>query len=483
MTGNCPSKIWTPKAHCRQFNRDVTVALSRALMRSSRKIFAGQLKKFSTSSRKINLVPIFDVEEANALYKKLLAAKDEPAKLEIKFAEKFDGAPLLERYNVDELAASPIKYFDAVNEVADTLLEALQTYETAQAATIGEFSQAALKLGEKYTDNPNLTADENSMLAERQKFLAQRLELGTDIIKEQILSLKAQAENFFTRLDDINGGQNSICALVDLKAEPRADFAFLVENYVRLVQNAQSKLNFFIEHKDFVLQIVGAWEVWSNDYEVFKTSLREKLFAACREANIDEEIYFAWYEDWRTKRFEIEQKFLPPVKFALKGNLFDATEKVLQALHDYRDSVDKFYLQERKGIYQKFAFKAVGELRDKFDTDSRLYDLTWKFQQDLQKIIFACDKIEERIFLLKWAESLLNLSLDEIIAFIKERALDTVTEKILTQFAALRRQNFSAYLVDAEAYGKALEQRNKEFNQLVFSMKKGLKKNERLGQT
>ena len=229
-----------------------------------------------------NLVPKFDDAKITELYKKVLSAKDEPAKPEITLAEKFDGAPLSERFNVAELAASPIKYFDAVNELADALLDALQAYETAQAATIGEFSQAALKLGEKYTDNPNLTPDENRLLADRQKFLARRLELRTDEPKSQILSLKMQAEKFFTRLDDIICGDNSIRELVDVKSEARTDFAFLVENYVRIVQNAQSKLNFFIEHKDLVINIVNAWTTWTDDYAIFKTSLREKLFADCR---------------------------------------------------------------------------------------------------------------------------------------------------------------------------------------------------------
>lgn len=436
--------------------------------------FQGSPQKILDIFKANNLVPKFDDTKITELYKKLLSAKDKPAKPEIPLPENFDGAPLSERFNVAELAVSPIKYFDAVNELADALLDALQAYETAQAATIGEFSRAALTLGEKYTDNPNLTPDENRLLADRQKFLARRLELRTDEPKSQILSLKAQAEKFFTRLDDIICGDNSIRELVDVKSEARTDFAFLVENYVRIVQNAQSKLNFFIEHKDLVINIVKAWTTWTDDYEAFKTSLREKFFADCREDNVDEEIFAAWYEDWRTKRFEIEQKFLPPIEFALKGHLFGVVEKVLQALHDYRDEVDRFYLQERKGIYQNFAFNAGGELQDEFSTESRLFAVTEKFQLNLQKIIFACDKVEERIFLLKWAESLLDLSVASIVEFVKERALDKISETFLTQFSALRRQNFATYLTDAEAYGKALEKRNKEFNQLIFRMRKGL---------
>ena len=151
-------------------------------------------------------------------------------------------------------------------------------------------------------------------------------------------------------------------------------------------------------------------------------------------------------------------------------------ERVLEVLRGYRAAVDEFYLHERKNIYQKFAFQSGGDLQEKFEIEGELYKLTEKFQRDLQVIIFACDKSEERIFLLKWAEPLLNLPIDELSNFIRNRELDGISQEILTQFAELRRQNFAQYLSDAQAYGAALEQREKEFNALIFRMRKELNK-------
>ncbi len=48
----------------------------------------------------------------------------------------------------------------------------------------------------------------------------------------------------------------------------------------------------------------------------------------------------------------------------------------MKALADYKDALDKFYLQERKTIYQKFAFQAGGDLQEKFETESELYKRT-----------------------------------------------------------------------------------------------------------
>ena len=98
-----------------------------------------------------------------------------------------------------------------------------------------------------------------------------------------------------------------------------------------------------------------------------------------------------------------------------------------------------------------------------------------RLQRDLQEIIFSRDT-EERIFLLKWSEPLLNLPIDEISNFIRDKELDSIAEEVLTQFAALKRKNFAEYLADSKSYSEAVQTREKEFNALVFKMRKDLRK-------
>jgi len=383
---------------------------------------------------------------------------------------------ILKKFDAAAIEKSPIKYFDAVLNVTNEFLNILQDYEAAQSETIAAFLKITLKLNVKYFDNPNLTPEENSLLAERQKFLAQRLELGTDEPKRKILLVKAQAENFFAELDAINGSDDSIRELAELQAEPRADFEFLVENLSRIILNAQRKVNFFAAHKDLVSKVVEAQAAWRDNYKVFKTSLSEELSATCRNESIDVEIFDEWYEDWQQKRFTIEQRFLPLVKFALDGHFQNAIYNTLESLQGYRDSVDKFYLHERKNIYQKFAFQVGGDLQEKFETENELYKLAEKLQRDLQTIIFSCDKTEEKIFLLKWSEPILNLPIDAISNFIHDKNLDAISEEVLTQFAAIKRQDFATYLSDNKTYGEAIQKRGQEYNALIFRMRKDLYK-------
>lgn len=415
---------------------------------------------------------------------------------QIRLTANFNYRPILAKYDVAAVNKSAIKYFDAVLSVTDELLNVLQEYETSQSETIAEFLKITLNLGAKYTDNPNLTEEENSLLSERQKILARRLEIGIDAPKRRILSVKAQAERFFERLDAINDGTESISELAELQAQPRADFELLVENMARIIRDVQQRVDFLDAHREFVSNVVKAHIGWSNDYKAFKTSLREELAADCRNDGIDDEIFAAWYDDWQKKRLAIEQRFLPLVEFGFKGALSETVDdlmgvfcdfrlkrplseevyKVLRFLGEYRGAVDKFYLHERKNIYQKFAFVPGGDLQEKFETESELYKLAEKLQRDLQGIIFACDKTEERIFLLRWSEPILNLPIDEISNFIRDKELDSIAEEVLTQFAELKRKNFAEYLADSKAYSDAAQNREKEFNALIFRMRKDLNK-------
>lgn len=297
----------------------------------------------------------------------------------------FDYRPLLKKFDAAAIAKSPIKYFDALLNVADELLKFLEEYGAAQKEIIAENFKTTLKLKAKYVDDPKLTPEENFLFAERQKFLAQRLDLSTDAPAKKILSVKAQAEKFFAQLDAINSDNRSVHDLAELQAEPRAEFEFLVENLARIILDAQRKVDFFAEHKNFVSAVVNFHSEWRDAYKSFKTGLREEFFAICRKENIGEEIFVARYEDWRTKRFELEEKILSLVAFVLKGNLLDAAEKIFKILRTYREAVDKFYLHERKNVCPKFAAA-----------------------DDLQKIISSRKKTEEKIFLLRWAEPFLN---------------------------------------------------------------------------
>lgn len=303
-------------------------------------------------------------------------------------------------YDVEAVDRSPVKFADAVQSVADILLKNLNRFENANADIIGKFFQLSLKLKTKNVDSPNLTEGENLLLYNRQQRLAQQIELGINDAREQLLSLKSQAEDISARLDRINHLPNSLSELATLEREPRPSFAFLVENAVRIINNSQRRVDFFIANQQFVENIIDRWADWNEDYEAFKTVKRKDFIARCSAAQIEQEIWQEWYADWQSKRFAIEQRFLPLVEFALKGNLLStdgtesAAEQTLSILETYKYDVDDFFILKRKNIRQAPAVK------------NELQNLTDKFQRSLQNLIGERTEPKERIFLSHWAEPL-----------------------------------------------------------------------------
>src|SRR5699024_5293991 len=96
--------------------------------------------------------------------------------------------------------------------------------------------------------------------------------------------------------------------------------------------------------------------------------------------------------------------------------------------------------------------------------------------KELQNIIFSLENLEDRMFLLKWLGSLLDLHIDEVVNFVKDKDLSKISNDVLTEFIHLKRKNFEVYISDSQAYSEELQRREKEYNSLIFKMRKDLMK-------
>lgn len=444
------------------------------------------------------LIPIFDDENITELYKKIYIEKpklleqlsqiqsqiDELEKSqEVKLlSSEFDYTQILKDYDIESINNSIIKYYKAVISWVDDLIQKLDYFQEQKKDIITEFNKIGLKLSKKYEENPNLNEEENNLLRDRQKFFKKNFELGMNEVTRKLLSYKKQAQNIEDRIDEINESDDGITKLAELEEEKRASFSFIAENTANIVKNALIKMDYFEKNKDFAVSAINLWDKWSMDYKVLKTTYKEDLKNSCEREEIEEEIWSSWFEDWCATRFTIEKQFMPLIKEGLSGN-FDVEKKgvaviedVVELLQEYKEKVDQFYKNERSAIYVSYAFTANGELQEKFATELKLYEISSNFQKKLQNIIFSLEKNENKIFLINWANNLIDLPVDEIINFIELKKLDAIPEQVLNQFIELKKKNFEVYLSDAKAYGEEQDRREKEFNSLIFKMRKGLAK-------
>lgn len=445
------------------------------------------------------LQPIFDDDEITQLYKKIYFEKPtllnqlkelqnqiEALQTVTLLSSEFDYTALLAKYDITSINNSIIKYYQAIQQWTDELMEKLDYYEQEKEDVIRDFNIIGLKLSKKYESNTNLTKEENTLLEERQRFFQKKFSLGMNSVKSKILSIKRQANDLEYRIDEIDNSDNAIHALALLEQEQRASFSFIAENTAKIIKNALLKIEYFESHHSFVMSAIQIWETWSEDYRVFKTTYKEDLKNTCEEDGIEQDVWAVWYQDWQQLRFAIEQKVQPIIERGLKGDIITCNDsgdgnnniikRIIRTLDAYKNAIDKFYLEERKGIYQKYVFQSGGELQDKFETESSLYRFIAEFQSALQEIIFECKTAEDRIFILNWANSLLDIPIDEILEFVADNDLQKISKTILDEFALLKQKNYDIYLADAKAYSEEKARREKQYNSLIFKMRKDLMK-------
>lgn len=395
----------------------------------------------------------------------------------------FDYTALLSRYDIPSIDVSIIKYYQAIQQWCMELMDKLDYYEKEKEAVIRDFNVIGLKLSRKYENNTNLTEKERTLLLDRQKYFKKNFSLGMNSIRSKILAIKKQADDLEYRIDEIDNGEDAIRELAILEQEQRASFSFIAENTAKIIKNALLKIEFFEAHHDFVKNAIDIWEKWTESYRVFKTTYREDMKGSCGEDGIEEEVWSVWYHDWQQLRYAVEEKVQPMIERGLKGEMpaieerkASVPEQILSELEIYRDNIDSFYREERKGIYQKFVFQSGGELQDKFEAESSLYKYVAQFQSALQDIIFNCKNAEDRVFILNWADSLLDIQIDEILDFVANNDLQKISRTILDEFAALKQKNYDIYLADVKAYSEEKARREREYNSLIFKMRKDLMK-------
>ncbi len=447
-------------------------------------------KKATQAYNKIYIEKANLKKELQALESEIQKLQEEQKRLEELAAKEketlsstFDYNFLLSKYNIEEIGSSMIQYYEAVQSWINELLQKINDYEKQKEKVILDFNTISLKLSKKYENNSNLTEQENDLLQQRQAFFEKNLSLGMHSVKSKLLAVKKQADDLEQRIDQIDEGQNSIKELALLEKEERVHFAFLAENTAKIIKNALRKIEFFEKQHQFVLHAIEIWESWTEDYKILKTTYKEDLKNSCKEDDVEEEIWSKWYEDWRKLRFAIEEKIQPAIERGLKSEITvssskkeNVAERLIAVLEDYKNNIDKFYLETRKGIYQKYVFQSGGELQEKFEAEGILYGFASTLQSELQNIIFDCKNAEDRIFILNWANSLLDISIDEILAFVADNDLQAISQEILTEFASLKQKNYDIYLADAKAYAEEKAKREKEYNSLVFKMRKDLMK-------
>ncbi|NJE27186.1 hypothetical protein E0L01_00165 [Megamonas funiformis] len=454
--------------------------------------------------RENELWPIFDNAEITDLYKKIYFEKPRLlqalSEVETQLAQceevktitaNFDYMTLLNKYDITSIDKSIIKYYEAVQQWIDELMEYLADFEQQKESVIQESNKQLSIIEETnmYEIRSYLTEKEFDLYIKGKMSLRDKLtlDLGINKVKENLLKVKQQADDIENDINRINNDNYAIYELAKLEKRKRARFELIAENTVKTVNKALQKIDFFEHNRDFIIKAVEVWSKWNEDYKVFKTKQYEELKHSCEEDDIEAEVWQKWYEDWQKLRFIIEEKLQLMIEKGLKSDIEAKEESetpiIMQAiyiLNDYKISINNFYLEERRKIYEQYKNQEYSNLQEKLEMEKELYARTMNLQKALQNIIFNCKKEADKIFILRWIDNLIDIQINEIIQIMTyyktHYELEQISQEVLNEFAKLKQKNYYMYLSDIKTYNQKLDNQEKQYNSLISKMRKGLMK-------
>ncbi len=439
------------------------------------------------------LEPLFDDPQMTTLYRELYierpallqALADVDAKLAV-FQEEnggralrsalFDHRTLLAEYDIAAIDNSIIQYYAAVEKWITQIFTMIESYEQGNADFFASAHELNALLRRKRKLSALLTEDEQMLLFGRRKRLEDACAANFDGLKDKLMTVKTQVECFDQRLKAINEGENSIRELACLDNEPRVAFPLFAENTAQLVKQDLLRLEYIETNLAALQQLADVEDQWTSEYELFVSKGCSDFLAACEEEGIQAEQVQLWMSDWRKLRLLLERKVALLIDLTLCQQLpMEITAALLETLTAFRKKINEFYVFERKGIHQKYAFAPGGDAQEKFEQEHELFKLMIVLQEQIQQAIFSCDHSLTRVTILNWASELFSLPVEDVLAFVEDRHFDVIAKEILDDFTKLRESNYKTFLNDAAAYAAERKEREKQYTALMFKMRNCLK--------
>jgi len=442
---------------------------------------------------KNNLIPLFDnnpeltnvfvklyiekpklVEQLNELNKKISEAG--PIKRE--FLKDLDYNNFIKDYNLNEINNSVIKYFQNIIKFEKSLLSEIDAYEIQNNNLLSSTFKVIDFINEKYSNDENFTEEENNLFINRLDFFKKYFDFGLENLKNSLIAFKNEGELLEKELFEINYG-NKVSKFDDLEKfqnKKYPSFSFIAENSCEIVKNKILQLNWFKETENFIFDSIKLHEKTLENYKIFKDKTQKDYYKNCKNDSIEEENYLSWFKDWNKEIYLINLKLLPLFECFVNGLLpVEIIYELIKIIFDYKQNVDNFYLNERKNIHTKFAFVDGGQLQEKFEKESEFTKILNSFQEKLENIIFSNQNSQQKIFIIRWAKDWFDNSVNEILNFIETKNINSISKDIISQFRMLKMKNLETFLIDVKLYSDERKEREKEYNNLIFKMRKELK--------
>ncbi len=440
-----------------------------------------------------HLVPIFEDEAVTWLYRQIYVEK--PALLkqlselqtEISrvqevafFSDTFDYHALLKDYDIPAIDQSVIQYQEAVISLASLFLDKLEEYEQRKRVTIRAFDVVRRKLVQPVRDHPLLSEEESRTLRLRYETLTSYLSFDLKDVKKRVQSIKEQGEKLASRIFSVNRSKNSLEELAGLAKMERPSFSLLAENLAYIVRDAFRKIEFFERYRGLVLCLTDMRQSWEASCIDFRTTQQDRFRKACANHAVSKALAEAWYAEWAEKRLAVERAFLSVIEYIRQGHLLqlqeDGTtvaERALRLLQNYRDEVDDLYLYRdgRWRLHENYGGNEKPVWHEKLETEKTFYWRTSHWVMEVwAELLFAVEKMEERIFLARAFHRILCLSEEGLLNCIQTDESLSLSNDIVETLMGLHEQDVCHLLDDVAVYCDGLNQWGQTLDDLTEKM-------------
>jgi len=427
---------------------------------------------------KQNWLPIFDEEKNTVLYNKLFNIRPqlfeqysqiqkELQKLEEQNAGLIDGFNFeveFEKYDKAEIERSLFSYNNSVIKWLSNLIECIKSFKENEESILSLSEELNQKV-EKLTDNFNI-----EIINPRHEFLKNNLDFNIESVESDFIKMKQKAEHLKEELEKTTDFEK--LAIIENQSFP--SFNLIAEQTSAILNNRIRKIDWFKQNKEITERIIKIHEEWCENYESFLHADKANFERKAKDELIENENTEKWFYNWKEERDKLENRILPLLKYSFEGKIeFDTLNNILEKVTNYKDDLNNFYMNERIPIYVKNADKDNEELLDNIYYEKEIFDLSEKFQQEIEDLIFSTEQTEARLILAKWASEWLDERISRIVALSQHSSIsELISQSVVTRVREFKRQSFASLIRNKEIY---VQQREENYNSIRSLTRKMLK--------
>jgi len=452
-------------------------------------------KKIEALPESISVIPstISDLELVEALFSitKKLALRLKLMKEKInnsntpekRIYELLDYEKKLNGLDISKIDSSPMKYCDECKEYLNSLFQGLDEYSNQKQELIKNAFHITNLLKKPLNISTEFTEIEKDIYVLRHKHIQQKLDFTFDKVHNCLISFKSEISTLEADISNIAFESNKLSALNSLENKQRPSFLIFAEYSSQIIFKHLKRFEWYEKHSDLIDEIIKIYYDSFKNFDIFVTKKKHDFITKCLNESIEESICNEWFEEWRTEKITFEEKLTSIIEAAIDEKIEPLCAlKIANEITNYSLVIDEFFENERIGIHQKYAFQYHGDLHEKFEKESELSKRYDKFHSSLEEKIFMLAEAEQRILVTKWAEQWLKDRVPILLSLIKNNDIETaskISQATLEEFSKFKNATLEAFILDLKEYTKAREERSKEFNSLMYKMRKELSAKEK----